>query len=106
MGMGDGLVDAILDDADAADAAQKQDSTKKVRHIVGRIRHEATARALYVYMRERFNYVFEYEYSAGEQWWLMMAVIFEENDPPSLDVSSNMCEACRAFVAGRQSMVD
>lgn len=86
------------------------DEPKKVRHIVGRIRHEQTARALYAYMREAFNRVFEYEYSEGEKWWLMMAVTWDEEEAGepriSLDEASKMCEACRAFIAGRQSMVD
>lgn len=81
------------------------DETKKVRHVVGRVRHEGTARALVAYMRERFQIIFEYEYNEGEKWWLMMAITYG-GEQISLDTASRMCEACRAFVAGRQSMVD
>lgn len=78
----------------------------KVRQIVGRVRHETTVRALYAYMSERFQSSFEYEYSDGEKWWLMIAVTYVGDKQIDLNTSSLMCEACRAFCAGRKSMVD
>lgn len=87
-------------------------ASKRVQHIVGRIRHRETARALIAYLMDRFDhgYEFTYEFDEGEQWWLIRARTYDNpagNNRSIVDKdTSAMCEICRAFSAGRQSMVD
>jgi len=78
----------------------------RVRHIIGRVRHESTARACAGYIAERWSSGnASYEYNEGEKWWFVILTPYDEYKITN-DDSGQMCEAVRAFAAGRKSMVD
>jgi hypothetical protein len=83
----------------------------KMRHIIGRVRSEATAFALMKALGEEFppsTYKCEFSYGVldGEKWIGIRACPFKEDHYLDYDLIARMIYIVRGFIAGRKSMVE